>query len=193
MKQNFCFIVLLFTTTICFSQSLESLKTETKNLYDANYTMDFEGVVALTYPKVVATIGKDTMLDTLDLDYQNLEYRMRLVLPNPIFKFGEIKKVEGKVFCVIQYKNPVRFTLEKKSDVTSIEKKLIVFKEISKANKITYEPKRNSFYAERTSFFIAVSDATTNQKWKFFNLDDANQNRIFQNLFGINTKKELGL
>ena len=36
-------------------------------------------------------------------------------------------------------------------------------------------------------------DESTNNQWKFFNLDDTNQLAAFQTIFGESIKKELGL
>ena len=69
MKTKLIFLFLLCVLS-SFSQNVEKLKLETKKIYDANYTMDFDGIVDLTYPKIVESIGnRDTFLEKLDLDY----------------------------------------------------------------------------------------------------------------------------
>ena len=49
-----------------FSQSRTDLMEATKKIYQANYNMGFDEIVALSYPKIVETIGKDAMLEKLD-------------------------------------------------------------------------------------------------------------------------------
>ena len=192
MKTKFIFLFILFSS-FSFSQSLEKLKLETKKIYDANYTMDFDGITDLTYPKIVESIGnRDTFLEKLDLDYQNEEYRMRLELITPIFQYSEIKKIEGKTFCVITYRNPIRYFFENKLNSDAASKKVSWLKENNNASEVVFEPKRNSMNVKRVSKFIAIVDETTNNEWKFFNFDDASQKEIFKTLFDESTKKELG-
>jgi len=193
MKTKFIFLFILFSS-FSFSQSLEKLKLETKKIYDANYTMDFDGITDLTYPKIVESIGnRDTFLEKLDLDYQNEEYRMRLELVTPIFQYSELKRIEGKTFCVITYRNPIRYFFEKKLNSDSASKKVNWLKENNNANEVVFEPKRNSINVKRVSKLIAIADETTGNEWKFFNFDDSSQRETFKTLFNENVKKELGL
>ena len=172
MKTKFIFLFILFSS-FSFSQSLEKLKLETKKIYDANYTMDFDGITDLTYPKIVESIGnRDTFLEKLDLDYQNEEYRMRLELITPIFQYSEIKKIEGKTFCVITYRNPIRYFFENKLDNATALKKVDWLKENNNTKEVVFEPKRNSINVKRVSKLIAIADETTGNEWKFFNFDD---------------------
>lgn len=191
MKTKTLFLFILFSLS-SFSQSLEKLKTETKKIYDANYTMDFDVIAQLSYPKIIETIGKDAFLDQLDADYQNEEYRMRLELVTPVYNYSEIKKIEGKTFCVITYRNPIRYFFENKLTADTAAKKVTWLKERNTAQEVIFEPKRNSINVKRTSKFIAIADETTGNEWRFFNFDDMNQRKIFSEMFSESTKKELG-
>ncbi|HNP33258.1 MAG TPA: hypothetical protein PKN96_08195 [Flavobacterium sp.] len=190
MKKIF---LLLFISTSAFSQSTESLKTATKKLYQANYLMDFDGVISLSYPKMVETIGSEKMPEQVEKYYENDEYRLRFQLETVPFQFGEIKKIEGKSFCVITCRNPMRYFFEAKLTSETSTQKAEWLKEINKTKEVTFEPNRNSFNVKKTTIFVAVADETTSNQWKFFNLDDANQAAAFQSIFGENIKKELGL
>jgi hypothetical protein len=193
MKTKIIFLFILFSS-FSFSQSLEKLKLETKKIYDANYTMDFDVIAQLTYPKIIESVGnKDSFLEKLDLDYQNEEYRMRLELVTPIFQYSELKRIEGKTFCVITYRNPIRYFFEKKLNSDSASKKVNWLKENNNTNEVFFEPKRNSINVKRVSKLIAIADETTNNEWKFFNFDDSSQREIFKTSFNENVKKELGL
>lgn len=191
MKTKIIFLFILFSLS-SFSQSLEKLKTETKKIYDANYTMDFDVIAQLSYPKIIETIGKDAFLEQLDADYQNEEYRMRLELVTPVYNYSEIKKIEGKTFCVITYRNPIRYFFENKLTTDTAAKKVTWLKERNTAQEVIFEPKRNSINVKRTSKFIAIADETTGNEWRFFNLDDMKQRKIFSEIFSESTKKELG-
>ena len=176
-----------------FSQTSESLKVVTKKFYEANYLMDFDGIVSLSSPEMMKTIGKDLMLEKLEKYYENEEYRLREQLETLPFQYNVIKKIEGKSFCVISFRNPMRYFFETKLTAEMATKKAIWLKQINKTKEVTFEPKRNSFNVRRMSTYLAVMDETTNNEWKFFNLDDANQLAAFQTIFGESIKKELGL
>lgn len=193
MKTKILSLLLYLSSIISFSQTLEELKTETKKIYEANYYMVYEDIVNLSYPMIIESIGENAFLEKLSLDYENREYSMRLQLTNPVFQYSVLKKIEGKTFCVITYKNPIRFFYEKPLDTNSIDQKKAFLKEINKNALITFEPKRNSFNVRRISIFIAVYDDTTQKKWRFFNFDDTKQKELFQTFFSETTKKELEL
>ncbi len=186
-------ILLLFFSIVTFSQSTESLKIDTKKYYEANYLMDFETIVSLSHPVMVKTIGKDLLLEKLDKYYENEEYRLREQLETLPFQYGMVKKIEGKSFCVITFRNPMRYFFETKLTTETAADKANWLKQINKSKEVTFEPKRNSFNVKRTSTYLAVMDETTINEWKFFNLDDANQLASFQTIFGESIKKELGL
>lgn len=193
MKTKILSLLLYLSSIISFSQTLEELKTETKKIYEANYYMVYEDIVNLSYPMIIESIGENAFLEKLSLDYENREYSMRLQLTNPVFQYSVLKKIEGKTFCVITYKNPIRFFYEKPLDTNSIDQKKAFLKEKNKNALITFEPKRNSFNVRRISIFIAVYDDTTQKKWRFFNFDDTKQKELFQTFFSETTKKELEL
>jgi hypothetical protein len=54
MKSKTYIILLLLVSCFSSAQTIEKLKAETKKIHDANYTMDFETITNLTYPKVVS-------------------------------------------------------------------------------------------------------------------------------------------
>jgi hypothetical protein len=186
-------ILLLFFSIVTFSQSTESLKIATKKYYEANYLMDFETIVSLSHPVMVKTIGKDLLLEKLDKYYENEEYRLREQLETLPFQYGMVKKIEGKSFCVITFRNPMRYFFETKLTTEAATDKANWLKQINKSKEVTFEPKRNSFSVKRTTTYLAIMDETTINEWKFFNLDDANQLAFYQTIFGESIKKELGL
>lgn len=192
MKSKLFFILVLLST-VSFAQSLDQLKTATKKIYDANYTMDFETVAQLTYPPIVTAIGKDKFLEKLDTDYQNEAFRMRLELVTPVFMYAPIKKITNRSFVVVSYKNPVRYFFETKLNAALAAEKVSELRKSNQTQDVTFEPKRNSFNVRRTSKFIAISDETTGGDWKFYNLDDVVQRQLFDTTFDAAVKKELGL
>ncbi len=193
MKPNSCILLLLLVSCFSFAQTLEKLKVETKKIHDANYNMDFDSIVKFSHPKIVEDIGKEKFLEKLDKDFQNDEYRMRIQLVNPVFEYGTIQKIGDLTFCVIAYKNPVRYFFENKldSNTSLIQANLLRTKDRTKD--VTFEPKRNSFNVRRISKFVAIADASTKNEWKFFNMDDVKQRALFEFLFDDKVKKQLGL
>ena len=192
MKNKFT-VLLLFFSIVIFSQSTESLKIAAKKYYEANYLMDFETIVSLSHPLMVQTFGKDLLLEKLDKYYKNEEYRLREQLETLPFQYDSVKKIEGKSFCVITFRNPMRYFFETKLTTETAADKANWLKQINKSKEVTFEPKRNSFNVRRTTTYLAVIDETTIKEWKFFNLDDANQLASYQTIFGESIKKELGL
>ncbi len=192
MKNKFS-TLLLFFSIVAFSQSTESLKIATKKYYESNYLMDFETIASLSHPIMVQTIGKDLLLEKLEKYYENEEYRLREQLETLPFQYGMVKKIEGKSFCVITFRNPMRYFFETKLTTKAAADKANWLKQINKSKEVTFEPKRNSFSVKRTTTYLAVMDETTIKEWKFFNLDDANQLAFYQTIFGESIKKELGL
>lgn len=186
-------IAFLLLSTVTFSQSLENLKVTSKKLYEANYLMDFEAVATLTYPKIYEENGKDAFIALSDLKYQNNEYRVRLQLETVPFQIGVVKKIEGKSFCVITCRNPLRYFFETKLNAETAAEKATWLKEINKTREVTFEPNRNSFNVKKITTYIAVSDESTGMEWKFFNFDDVDQFKLFQKLFSESIQKELGL
>ena len=187
------FLSILFTSFTTFSQSISSLQIATKNYYEANYLMDFELIISNSYPKMVETIGKDILIEKIEKYYENEEYRLREQLETLPFQFGAIKKIEGKSFCVIKFRNPMRYFFETKLTTETASEKANWLEEINKTKDVTFEPKRNSFNVRRQSIYVAVADETTNNEWRFFNMDDANQLAAFQELMSESIKKALSL
>lgn len=176
-----------------FSQSLESLKILTKKIHDANYTMDFDAAADLTYPKIYESMGKVAFVEKLDADYQNDEFRMRIQIESPIFQYSEIKKIEGQTFCVVTYKNPIRYFYENKMTAEIGQQKAASLKESSKVSETIYEPKRNSINVKRNTKLVAIADEMTANQWRFINLDDGTQRQLATKLLNESIKKELGL
>ena len=191
--KNKLIILFLFLSICAFSQSIESLKVATKNYYEANYLMDFEAIVSSSYPKIVESMGKDIMLEKIEEYYENEEYRVREQLETLPFQYGPIKTIEGKSFCVVTFRNPMRYFFEKKLTSETATEKATWLKQINKTKEVTFEPNRNSFNVKKTSTYVAIIDETNSNEWKFFNLDDANQLVVFQSLFVESVKKGLGL
>lgn len=186
-------LLILFVVCNGFAQSTESLKTATKNFYEANYLMDFETIVSLSYPKMVENFGRDVLLEHIEKHYENEEYRLRLQLETIPFQFGVVKKIGSTSFCVITCRNPVRYFFETKLKSETATTKSIWLQEVNKTKEVTFEPNRNSFNVRKTTTMLAVSDDTTNNRWTFFNFDDEKQYQAFRIIFDESTQKELGL
>jgi len=193
MKSKYFLPFFLLITIHCFSQNLESLKTQTQKLYEANYLMDFDAIVALSYPKMVNTIGKDSLIAKIDYHYENKEYRLRLQLETLPFQYGTIKKIADKSYCVITFRNPIRYFFETKLTTETAAEKKVWLQQINKTKDVTFEPNRNSFNVRKTSTYVAVMDESTNYEWKFFNFDYENQRIAFKTIFDETTLKLLGI
>ena len=193
MKSRPYILLLLLASCYTFSQTIEKLKAETKKIYDANYSMDFDAVANLTYPAVVEHFGRSKFIDKLDNDYQNEKYRMRVQLEKMVFQYGEIQKIDGKMYCVITYRNPARYFYETKLDSNTSLVEANFLREKDQTRDVTFEPKRNSFNVRRISKLIAIADARTKNDWKYLNMDDVEQRALSKNILDDAVKKQLGL
>jgi len=191
MKSLFTFLALLFGITLQ-AQSLGNLKQETKKVYDATYTMDFNTILDYTYPKLFDIVDRTSMYETLDKTFQNEEFSIRFVHPNPKFTYSEIKTIGEQKFCIISYANAMRMTFEEKLDDETVTAMMNAFKETMKDKKITFEKERNSFLMEGTDILIAVSDNLTKKQWRFLNYD-VEQLDFLDKILTQSIRKQIGL
>jgi hypothetical protein len=193
MKLKNLYFLFFFITFNSFSQSIESLKTAAQKLYEANFLMDFEEIVKLSYPLMVSNIGKEVLLEKTELHYENEEYRLRYQVQSVPLQFAPIKKINEKSFCVITIRIPKRYFFESKLTLEQATEKKTWLQEINNTKEVTFEPNRNSFNVKKISTYVAVFDETTNGEWKFFNFDNTEQFGAFQSIFDENIKTALGL
>lgn len=193
MKSKYLALLFFFFTFNSFSQSIETLKTSAQKLYEANFLMDFEAIVQLSYPPMVSNIGKQIMLEKTELHYENEEYRLRYQLQSVPLQYAPIKKINEKSFCVITIRIPKRYFFEAKLSAEQAAEKKTWLQEVNHTKDVTFEPNRNSFNVKKISTYVAVWDETTNGEWKFFNFDNTEQLTAFNVLFGETVKSALGL
>lgn len=193
MKLKRLAFLFFFITFNSFSQSIETLKTSAQKLYEANFLMDFEEIVQLSYPPMVANIGKEVLLEKTELHYENEAYRLRYQLPTVPLQYGQTKQINGKSFCVITIRIPKRYFFEAKLTSEEAAAKKVELQEVNNTKDVTFEPNRNSFNVKKMTTYVAVWDETTNGEWKFFNFDNAEQLTAFNALFDETVKRALGL
>lgn len=188
-KLTFFFILLNY---LCFSQSLETLKADCVKMYESTYNMEFEKILDYTHPKVFEIADRETMLTILDETFQNDQLRIRLVHPKTTFTFSEVKEIDGKKICVVEYPQAMRMIFENplsEEEKNSIEKSL---KTTMTSKKVTFEKDRNAFYIDGKDIMIAVSEEATQNQWKLINYDK-NQPQLLNMVLGENVVKQLGL
>ncbi|MBF6642512.1 hypothetical protein IVB69_13555 [Flavobacterium sp. J49] len=188
-----CLLLLLFVNWNCFTQESVNLIKSSHDLYEANYLMDFEAIVKLSYPPMVANIGKEVLLEKTELHYENEAYRLRYQLPTVPLQYGQTKQINGKSFCVITIRIPKRYFFEAKLTSEEAAAKKVELQEVNNTKDVTFEPNRNSFNVKKMTTYVAVWDETTNGEWKFFNFDNAEQLAAFNALFDETVKRALGL
>lgn len=193
MKSKIFILLFLSSGLVSFSQNGMQLLSSSKKLFTANFEMDFETILSLSYPKMVEALGKDVFLDQLDKTYQNEEYRFRYQLESVPIITHQTQKIGTQTFCLLTCRNPVRYFFEKKLTTAEVATKTAWLQDINQTKDVTFEPKRNSFSVRRTTTFLAIMDESTAGQWKFINLDDPFQGSAFELLFDENIKKQLGL
>jgi len=183
------FAFFLFQTITIFAQDMASLKTEALKSYKASVNMNFDAIFETTYPKVFDIVSQDQMKAMFGQMMENEQFSIKLVEVEPNFSFGEIKKIEGKSFCMISYNNVM--TMKFKEPMDDAESMIDIFKSSMEADKVTYDKLTNSFRIEMRSTLIAVADDLTKNQWKFLNKDK--ENKMFSMLFDAKIVKALGL
>jgi hypothetical protein len=167
-------IYLLFaflTGIVGFAQTLETLRADTKKMYEASYNMDYEEVTNYTYPKVFDLVPKEKMLEILDQTFNNETMRIRLVTIDPKFVFSDIQQIENKNLAVVNYNNAMRIIFEQKMTEEEGTKMLENFKSSGNYSVAKFEKERNALYLEGNATMIAVADDTTKNEWKFLNYE----------------------
>jgi len=182
-------LIFLFQTIAVLAQDMASLKTEALKSYKASVNMNFDDIFATTYPKVFDIIPQDQMKKMFGQMMENEQFSIKLVEVEPNFSFGEIKKIEGKSFCMVNYNNVM--TMKFKQPMDDAESMTDIFKSSMEADKVTYDKLTNTFRIEMRSTLIAVADDLTKNQWKFLNKDK--ENKMFSMLFDAKILKALGL
>lgn len=183
------FVFFLFQTLTILAQDMASLKAEALKSYKASVNMNFDAIFETTYPKVFDIVSQDQMKAMFGQMMENEQFSIKLVEVEPGFSFGEIKKIEGKSFCMVTYNNVMNMKF--KEPMENPESMIDIFKSSMEADKVTYDKVTNSFRIELRSTLIAVADDLTKNKWKFLNKDK--ENRMFSMLFDEKIVKALGL
>lgn len=183
------FAFFLFQTITIFAQDMASLKTEALKSYKASVNMNFDAIFETTYPKVFDIVSQDQMKAMFGQMMENEQFSIKLVEVEPNFSFGEIKKIEGKSFCMISYNNVMNMKFKEPMD--DAESMIDIFKSSMEADKVTYDKLTNTFRIEIRSTLIAVADDLTKNQWKFLNKDK--ENKMFSMLFDAKIVKALGL
>jgi hypothetical protein len=190
MKFKIGFFIFIFFQTIgVAAQDMTSLKTEALKSYKASVTMNFEDIFETTYPKVFEIIPQDQMKTMFGQMMENEQFSIKLVDVEPGFSFGEIKKIEDKMFCFVNYNNVM--IMKFKTPVEDAAARVEIFKSSMEADKVTYDKANNSFQIEMRSTLLAVADDATKNKWKFINKDK--KNKMFSLIFNEKTVKAIGL
>jgi hypothetical protein len=190
MKSKILFFAFfLFQTITILAQDMASLKTEALKSYKASVNMNFDAIFETTYPKVFDIIPQEQMKKMFGQMMENEKFSIKLVEVEPGFSFGEIKKIEGKTFCLIGHNNVMAMKFKEPMD--DAESMTDIFKSSMNAEKVTYDRASNSFRIETRSTLIAVADDLTKNQWKFLNKDK--ENKMFSMLFDAKIVKALGL
>lgn len=190
MKKNITLLFVLLSF-VSFSQTIESLKVDTKKMYEASYNMAFDEVINYTHPKVFEIATREQMLDLMTNTFDNDNFKVRIVLPNPTFTYSDIKKIDGKTLCIINYTNSMRMTFVEKLTPEMVEMMTKSFKESGEYSTIKYESDRNSIYIDGKATMIAVSEEATKNEWKFVNYS-LSQAEMAKQILGENVLKALG-
>ena len=190
--KNRLFLLLLLVVSFAsniHAQDLTSLKTEAQKTYEASANLNFDGIFEHTYPKVFDIVSKEQMKEMFDQMMANESFTIKLIQVTPNFKFGDIKKIDNKLFCIVEHDNAM--TMKFNTPMEGAEDLIETFKASMKADEVTYDKTTNTFSIKMRSTMIAIADELTKNKWKFLNNDKSGQ--LFNMIFNEKIKTELGL
>lgn len=189
MKKIVCLILLAFLNG--HSQTLEQLKLETKKFYEAHYNMDFDGIASLYHPNYFEKYTKDRITINLDEWFQNDVLGVRFVFPSMTFTHGPIQEIDGAKYCIITYKNSIRINNVNQKTDDQVKLDLESYSLIPRYKSVKFEPKRNSYFIEEHTTWIAISSKSTHNKWKF--IEKHAKFHYFDELLAPEIQKQLGL
>lgn len=190
MKTKVLFLALfLFQSISLLAQDMASLKIEALRSYKASMELNYDVIFDTTYPKLFDLISIEEMKTMFEEMTENEQFSIKLIEVDPQFSYGEIKVIEDKTFCLVDYNNVM--TMRFKEPMTDPDSMIENFKSSIGADKVTFDNANNTFRIETRSTLIGIADELTKNKWKFLNKDKENQ--MFSMLFNENIKKALGL
>ena len=192
MKLHYQILFILFWNLFGFSQTLETLKSDTQKMYDASYNMDYETILDYTHPKILELVNRDQMILAMEQTFENEQLKIRFVHSNPTFNYSDVKTIDGKSFCRVSYVNTMRMTFEDKLTPKRAEEMVKDFKSSGDYSTVRFEKDRNSFFIEGNSIMIAISDDYTKETWKFVNYSKS-QTANSEMIIGKEVMNALGL
>lgn len=164
---TFLFLLMNFSA---FSQNIEELKKETSKFYEAHYNMDFNKIVDLYHPNYLIQTDRKSIINSLDILFQDDYIGIRYVFPVMSFTYEPIQKIGKAEYCIIKFKNSIRHIFSEKRQESQVKIDLDAYKSMSNLKSVKYEDNRNSYFIEQYETWIAVKSSETNGKWKFVEL-----------------------
>lgn len=190
MKNKILFIVSFFYCFLSYSQDLPSLKTEAIKMYENAVNLEFDKIFDQTYPKVFEIASREQMKDIMMDAFTNDDMSIQIIKIDPSFTFGEIKKINNQNFCLYEHEN--KMSMKFNEDMGDSAQMMInMIKESMKASEVTYDSKSYTFTILKRSKVLAVWDDTTNNTWKFLNID--NEDSFIKTIFKEDILKQLGI
>lgn len=188
--KNSIIIFLLFILN-SQAQTIEQLKLETKKFYDAHYNMSLDDITSLYHQNYFEKNTNETITSSLDEWFQNDVLGHRIVFPTMTFIYSSIFEIDNTKYCVITFKNSFRINLENKITNDQVKRELAAYKEIPTYKSVKYEANRNSYLIEENVTWIAVTSASTGNKWKF--VEKKPKFNYFDELLAPEIQKKLGM
>lgn len=192
MKLRTTFLLCFLATQLSFSQDLNSLKTGADKIYQATMKLDYDKILDLTYPRVFDIAPRDQMKELLKSTFNGTDdMKVKIINIPPDFKYGEIKKIEDKTFCLITHNLCLELIMTEPMSKEEGDLMVSMMKESMETNDVTFEDKTGTLKITKRSTMIAVSDAKTKNEWRFLNQDKGN--KVASYLFSEKIIKQLGL
>lgn len=172
MKTRLLTLVLLLAASLSsMAQDKQQLKIYTQRMIDVASSGDDLSLIDLMYPRIFSIVTKEEVLSGLEKRRNGKDYTMTLGRTEPSIDYGMISKTDGGQFCIITYNTYIKLMPKEPIPAKKLEAETKRFKDLLKVEDISYNEANNVFEAYKRVQAIAITDAETNQMWKFVLLD----------------------
>lgn len=180
---------LLLCCSLLSAQDKKSLEERAKKSMEYTINGNYPALMELTYPKLFTIVPKEKMLEMLPAALKGEGFSVKLLNQAPNYKFGEIKKIDGGHYSLINHDTYMAMTFDEPLAKEDADMMLESLKE-SISGTVTYDAAKNTFNIKKPSELIAVADKSTNNQWTFI----SNQGGpLIGMLFSEKVQKELGI
>lgn len=165
------FLALLLASGFAlYAQDRQLLEDQAQLYYKHLASGNFDSLVNYAHPHNFNQYTREKFIEVISEEFRSQpKYKLNIVHIPPNFKFGEVKELRGRYYCIFyhDYAMSIKFT----EAVPTFERAIIlrIFERKYGSENMIYSSRRNTLIIKHRNKDLAVADEVTNYKWKFFN------------------------